>query len=99
MKIDDILVCRWGTTMVLYDFYKVKGFSESGKTAFLKELSSIHLDGGTLWKDPVIPGDEEVGPVLLKRIKNDYIKISPVKFVKTDSIWDGQKIYYENHCD
>jgi hypothetical protein len=100
MKENDVLVCQWGATMVLYDFYKVLGFSSSGKSVFLKQISVEHLPGGELWKDPVLPQpDIEIGPVLTRKIKDDAIKISPNKIILIKDIWDGQQVFYENHLD
>jgi hypothetical protein len=100
MKVNDVLVCKWGYNMVLYDFYKVIGFSPSGKSVLFQQLAAEHLPDGKLWSDPVIPDiNKPVGPIKTRRIKDNFIKISPSKFIFIKDIWDNQEIFYENHCD
>jgi hypothetical protein len=98
MKVNDILVCEWGATMTLYDFYKVKKVLP--KSVVIVEVGSEKL-GGQMWELEVRPQpSNEIGPLLTRRLLDGYVKgRHACQYVKTTDIWDGSETYLENHMD
>lgn len=79
LKVDDILVCSWGYSMTLVDFYRVTELVGNCSVK-IEEISSIvteHDSSGGYW---VIPECEEPGEPIERRFKvgsfGDSIMIS-----------------------
>lgn len=69
--VDSILVEQWGWSMTLYAFYKVVGYTKSGKSVRLVELNDIRnrLPNGSFL---ATPGSKQEGTPFTKRLKTDH---------------------------
>jgi hypothetical protein len=105
VKSPDVIVCGWGYSMRLYDFYEVVDVTEkSVKLALLKKqtVGTGRVGGFTPQVQPIFERDHSQ-KLFIRRIKksqngSDYVAITPYKiaFLKP---YDPNAVYEENHLD
>jgi hypothetical protein len=109
-----ILVCIWGATMRMVDFWQI--IKETDKTMLVRELQQKQVEETGFLRGKVIPtlefeqekdyktNIEEGQSRPLKNIelrlykKNDIIFSNKNGFKKYFEIWNGQPVEYD-HCD
>ena len=92
-----ILVCRWGATMTLYDFYEVMKETDKTLLTIKLEKESVGSDGNGLSKVspkwPLRPEkDRDQKPVMVrvyKQKEGEYFNRAS-GYYKKYTIWDGQ---------
>ena len=96
--VGDILVCTWGATMSLVEFYRITKFS--GKTFELKELKKKFVSGSAMQgKCIAIDEIDPRGETVKARIgKNNSVKKSNTTSAQFLRLWDGEP-EWEDHMD
>lgn len=100
-KVGDILHCRWGSSMVLHDFYIVQKVSDKG--VVIQQLVKVTV-GGDGWRPMVQPNGTQVDPrekPMQKRVSTNYRGAYTVKIGDSmgwAELWDG-KPHQEDHLD
>ncbi len=97
-KVGDILVCSWGATMTLVNYFRVKSVSASGKTVTFAEIPSKETSTGFLCGRslPDLEGPE--GEVRSRKVR---AKTGSLRMFDTHGYvypWDGEPHSF-NHCD
>ncbi len=102
LKVDDILYDSWGYDMTLVDFYKVKGFSQSGKTVIVQSIKSKQTDGdsfqGRLEPLPDQYLDEEYR-VKIKHVNGQDYYISSLGKQRRHTLYKYTNPVWFNHLD
>ena len=95
LKPGTILVCEWGYSMNIVDFYKVIG-TRGKATVILQKLYNKTTEGDG-WSGKCIPSNGPKGDPIIARLssKSNCIKLSSCRYLQ---IWDGESAYY-NHLD
>jgi len=103
LGIGTVLVCSWGYSMTLVDFYKV--LKETDKTALVQKIGSIEKGDGGYLTGTAIPdesknGDEQlrIYKIAPKDSRDWLLKSRKTGFNKYFDKWDGQPQGF-NHCD
>lgn len=98
VEIGDVLVCQWGYSMILYDFYRVMG--KTAKSIKIQKMQKIYCS-----HDPahmgVVPNMAESNcPVLTRRVSDSgYVKgDNSSSYMSLGSKYNGQ-VLYEDHMD
>lgn len=101
---DEILVCQWGYSMIMVDFYLV--IKDTPKTIVarkLKEKDNAYTGflRGTVMpdKDNFDDSDDKVLRIYKNQVGDNYNLISrKAGFARFFQIWDGKPVAYD-HCD
>ncbi len=90
LKIGDILVCSWGYSMTIVDFFSVVGFK--GKTMVQLRAIAKESTGGMTGHSTPIPG-QYIGEAFARFVKGDSVKIDDRQYA---SKWNGKPAYYNS---
>ena len=102
LGIGSILVCSWGYSMTLVDFYKV--IKETAKTVLVQAIGSKEIsDTMGYLSGHAIPDENKILEEQLRVYKKYHdngcsLKSRKRGFAKYFSKWDGEPQYF-NHCD
>lgn len=100
LKIGDILVCSWGYSMILYDFYQVVG--KTAKSVQIRALKKTEKAGKGFLRVIVKPiKNTFASDVLSRRVSsNNYIRGElSTQFMRIDNLYDPNICYEEDHAD
>lgn len=100
IKVGDILVCSWGYSMTLVDFYKV--VKTTPKTAYLSKMGSKTVEQDAYgMSSRVMPGEViSSEKPLMRRIQKSnyngelYCKITDYQYARK---WDGKSKYFNDN--
>jgi hypothetical protein len=105
VKSPDVIVCGWGYSMRLYDFYEVVDVTDKMvKLALLKKrtVGNGRMGGFTPQVMPVLERDHS-RPMFNRKIRRsprggDYVSITPYQIAYLKP-YDPNAVYEENHLD
>lgn len=100
LKVGDILVCCWGCTMMLFDFFQVVGKTTS--CVKIRELAKNNTPSNGFLRYDVTPiKDRFTSDVLLRRpSKNGYIKGAyESQLMRLTDFYNENETYTEDHAD
>lgn len=94
--VGDILVCQWGYSMVIVDFYKI--IKTTGKSFVLRKLKDKKISGDG-WRGECVPIENEFE----KNEQDINVRINKYNYVKIKdkghcSLWTGNPVHYD-HMD
>jgi len=99
VKIGETYVCRWGYSMVLYDFYKVVRKTEH--SVRLQKMKKLILGNLNSWHCPVKPSTEVIEEKTYRLCKDGTVRLGHGSYLWFDNwrIYDKDKTYAEDHMD
>ena len=96
MKVNDILVSKWGYEQTNVEFYKVIKIIKTMVT--IQELEKIRVDNGDMsgWEMPLDKTKEEI---IRRKIHNNFGEefVYIEKYIRA-KIWNNKKECYTSYC-